>query len=498
MPRKKKTEEISESVNVIEAQAKAAAEDAGETPAEVKPKRKYTRKPKVEAEALAEEKPKRKYTRKPKKEGAVEEEKTDELANEPVESIAADEAMSENGVRSKENVNEAEEAQTEADVQVQEIKHNNENRPEVEGILEIQEENSFGFLRFSNFLTSDKDIYVSPTQIRRFNLKTGDKIRGITRLPRDNERFGALLYVLTVNGDEPGVAIRRPDFDSLTPVFPYERLRLEDERRELSTRLIDLVAPIGKGQRGLIVAPPKAGKTVLLKKVANAIEKNYPEVELIVLLVDERPEEVTDMKRSLTAGEVIYSTFDELPQHHAKVAEMVLARAQRLVEHGKDVVILLDSITRLARAYNMVVPASGRTLSGGLDPGALHKPKKFFGAARKLEEGGSITILATALIETGSRMDDVIFEEFKGTGNMELHLDRRLSEKRIFPAISLNKSGTRREDLLMDQDELEAVWAMRKAMASRDTQDVTSEIIDTLAQTKNNANFVEIIRKILV
>ena len=368
--------------------------------------------------------------------------------------------------------------------------YSNEERPEVEGILEIQEENNFGFLRFSNFLTSEKDIYVSPTQIRRFNLKTGDKIRGITRLPKDNERFGALLYVLTVNGDEPGAAIRRPDFDELTPVFPYERLRLEDGTRDLSMRLIDIVAPIGKGQRGLIVAPPKAGKTVLLKKVANAIETNYPDVELIVLLVDERPEEVTDMKRSLKGGEVIYSTFDELPSHHVKVAEMVLARAQRLVEHGKDVVILLDSITRLARAYNMEVPSSGRTLSGGLDPGALHKPKKFFGAARKMEEGGSITILATALVETGSRMDDVIFEEFKGTGNMELHLDRKLSEKRIFPALSLNKSGTRREDLLMDQEELEAIWAMRRALSGATPQEVTEQIIENLARTKTNKDFV--------
>ena len=376
--------------------------------------------------------------------------------------------------------------------------YSREERPEVEGILEIQEENNFGFLRFSNFLTSDKDIYVSPTQIRRFNLKTGDKIRGITRLPKEGERFGALLYVLTVNGDEPGAAIRRPDFEDLTPVFPYQRLRLEDGTKDLSMRLIDLVAPIGKGQRGLIVAPPKAGKTVLLKKVANAIEKNYPEVELIVLLVDERPEEVTDMKRSLVGGEVIYSTFDELPAHHVKVAEMVLARAQRLVEHGKDVVILLDSMTRLARAYNMVVPASGRTLSGGLDPGALHRPKKFFGAARKMEEGGSITILATALVETGSRMDEVIFEEFKGTGNMELHLDRRLSEKRIFPAISLNKSGTRREDLLMDQEEMEAIWAMRRAMANRDPQDVTSEIIDNLAHTRTNKDFIQVIKKVLM
>ena len=384
------------------------------------------------------------------------------------------------------------------DGQEKENKPEKDDRPEVEGILEIQEENSFGFLRFSNFLTSDKDIYVSPTQIRRFNLKTGDKIRGITRLPKEGERFGALLYVLTVNGDEPGKAIRRPDFDELTPVFPYERLRLEDGSRDLSMRLIDLVAPIGKGQRGLIVAPPKAGKTVLLKKIANAIEKNYPEVELIVLLVDERPEEVTDMKRSLKGGEVIFSTFDELPQHHTKVAEMVLARAQRLVEHGKDVVILLDSITRLARAYNMVVPASGKTLSGGFDPGAFHKPKKFFGAARKLEEGGSITILATALIETGSRMDEVIFEEFKGTGNMELHLDRKLSEKRIFPAISLNKSGTRREDLLMTQEELEAIWVMRRNLSGGSTQEVTEAIIDNLAHTKNNSDFIKVIKKVMM
>ena len=370
-----------------------------------------------------------------------------------------------------------------------------EDRPEVEGILELAE-GGFGFMRFSNFLTSDQDIYVSPSQIRRFNLKTGDKIRGISRKPNEGERFGALLYVVTVNGDDPSVAINRPDFDDLTPIFPNERLVLEDGSRDLSMRLIDLVAPIGKGQRGLIVAPPKAGKTILLKKIANSIEKVHPEVEMIVLLVDERPEEVTDMKRSLVnGGEVIYSTFDEQPQHHVKVAEMVLARAQRLVEHGKDVVILLDSITRLARAYNLVVPASGRTLSGGLDPGALHKPKKFFGAARKMEEGGSITILATALIETGSRMDDVIFEEFKGTGNMELHLDRKLSEKRIFPAINLNKSGTRREDLLLTPDELEAVYIMRRAMANVGTQEVTEMIIDNLSHTKNNKDFVEIIKK---
>ena len=371
-----------------------------------------------------------------------------------------------------------------------------DGRIEVGGILDMSDQ-GFGFLRFSNFLTSDKDVYVAPTQVRRFNLKTGDKIRGIARPPREGEKFGGLLYVVTVNDDEPGVAMRRPDFDDLTPIFPYERISLESSSRDLSLRLIDLVAPIGKGQRGLIVAPPKAGKTVLLKKVAAAIQKSYPDIEMIVLLVDERPEEVTDMKHSLgDSGEVIYSTFDEMPQHHVKVSEMVLARAQRLVEHGRDVVILLDSITRLARAYNLVVPASGRTLSGGLDPGALHKPKKFFGAARKMEEGGSITILATALIETGSRMDDVIFEEFKGTGNMELHLDRKLSEKRIFPAIDLNKSGTRREDLLMSQEELEAVWKMRRALSNAGVQEVTETIIDYMAHTKSNKDFIQLIKKI--
>ena len=375
-----------------------------------------------------------------------------------------------------------------------ETRESRDDRFEVEGILELAED-GFGFLRFNNFLTSEKDIYVAPAQIRRFNLKTGDKIKGICRHPNDGNRFGALLYVVSVNGDEPGAAIKRPDFESLTPIFPNERLVLEDGR-DLSLRLIDLVAPIGKGQRGLIVAPPKAGKTVLLKKIANSIEKHYPETELIVLLVDERPEEVTDMKRSLKSGEVIYSTFDEMPQHHVKVAEMVLARAQRLAEHGKDVVVLLDSITRLARAYNLVVPASGKTLSGGFDPGALYKPKKFFGAARNLEEGGSITILATALVETGSRMDDLIFEEFKGTGNMELHLDRKLSEKRIFPAIDLNKSGTRREDLLMNQEEMEAIWRMRRALGNRDNQEVTEMILDNLAHTRDNKTFIEVIKKI--
>lgn len=369
-----------------------------------------------------------------------------------------------------------------------------EDRPEVEGILEIAD-GGFGFLRFNNFLTSEKDIYVSPTQIRRFGLRTGDKIRCISRYPNKGERFGALLYVKEVNGESPMTSRNRPHFDRLTPIFPKEKLVLEDSSIRLSTRIIDLVAPIGKGQRGLIVAQPKVGKTVLLKQIAASIEKKYPEVEMIVLLVDERPEEVTDMKRSLSRADVIYSTFDELPAHHVKVAEMVIQRAKRLAEEGKDVVILLDSITRLARAYNMEVPASGRTLSGGLDPGALHPPKKFFGAARNLEEGGSITILATALVDTGSRMDDVIFEEFKGTGNMELHLDRQLSERRIFPAIDLAKSSTRREDLLLSTEEFNVMHMIRREMSANNPADVTEKIIDTMSHTKCNRDFIEVMGK---
>lgn len=350
-------------------------------------------------------------------------------------------------------------------------------------------------MRFNNFLTSDKDIYVGPTQIRRFGLRTGDKVSGISRKPNIGERFGALLYINTVNGGSPAAARRRPHFDRLTPIFPKERIVLERSSIDLELRLIDLIAPIGKGQRGLIVAQPKAGKTVLLKKIAASIEERQPDMELIVLLVDERPEEVTDMKRSLKRGEVIYSTFDELPAHHVKVAEMVLARAKRLAEEGKDVTILLDSITRLARAYNMEVPSSGRTLSGGLDPGALHPPKKFFGTARKLEEGGSVTILATALVDTGSRMDDVIYEEFKGTGNMELHLDRKLTEKRIFPAIDLARSGTRREDLLLSEDELMVMYMIRRNMASGNVADTAEEMLDNISRTKSNRDFIEFMKK---
>lgn len=364
---------------------------------------------------------------------------------------------------------------------------------DADGILETHPD-GYGFLRRENFLSSDGDIYISPSQIRRFNMRTGDKITGITRPPKSGEKFKALLYVKSINGLNPESAIRRPNFEDLTPIYPKERINLEVNSHGLATRLIDLIAPIGKGQRGLIVAPPKAGKTVLLKTVANSIARNYPDIEIIVLLIDERPEEVTDMQRSINA-EVAYSTFDELPSHHIKVAEMVLSRAQRLVEHGKDVVILLDSITRLARAYNLTIPPTGRTLSGGLDPGALHKPKRFFGAARKLEEGGSLTIIATALVETGSRMDDVIFEEFKGTGNMELHLDRKLSEKRIFPAVDINKSGTRREDLLLSQGEMETIWSIRRAMGNSPMQDVTENIINSLVETKNNREFIELLKK---
>lgn len=357
-----------------------------------------------------------------------------------------------------------------------------------EGILEVLPD-GYGFLRGENYLSTPDDVYISPVQIRRFKLDTGDHIKGISRMAKEGERFPSLIFVGEVNGEAPEKAYRRKKFDDLTPIYPTERIKLETEPNEYAMRMIDLISPIGKGQRGMIVAPPKVGKTTLIKKFANSITKNNPEIELIVLLIDERPEEVTDMKRSIN-GDVIYSTFDELPEHHVKVAEMVIERSKRLVEQGKDVVILLDSITRLARAYNLVIPSSGRTLSGGLDPNALHKPKKFFGAARNIENGGSLTILASALIETGSRMDDVIFEEFKGTGNMEVHLDRKLSEKRIFPAIDINKSGTRREDLLLTPKEMETVYALRKALNNLPVADVTENIISQMVQTKNNAEFL--------
>lgn len=366
----------------------------------------------------------------------------------------------------------------------------------VSGILDINENNSFGFLRCENYLTGSDDVYVSPSQIRRFNLRTGDEVRGKVRTPKEGEKFKALLYVESVNGERPERAVTRTPFEKLIPVYPQERLKLEtDDSRDLSSRLMDIICPVGKGQRGVIVAPPKAGKTTLLKKVAQNISKNYPNVKLIVLLIDERPEEVTDMQRSIQ-GEVVYSTFDEEPMNHTKVAQLVLERAKRLVEYGDDVVILLDSLTRLARACNLTITPTGRTLSGGLDPGALIMPKKFFGAARNIEKGGSLTILATALVETGSRMDDMIFEEFKGTGNMEVHLDRKLQERRIFPAIDIYKSGTRKEELLFTDDEKDASFAVRRVMyRDGNIEDVTENLINYLSKTANNDEFVQMIKK---
>ncbi|HHT85307.1 MAG: transcription termination factor Rho [Bacillota bacterium] len=362
-----------------------------------------------------------------------------------------------------------------------------------EGLLDILNE-GYGFLRPAFYFPSRDDIYVSPSQIRRFDLRTGDLVTGQVRPPKDNERYYGLLRIEAINGQDPDLARERPNFEGLTPVFPDERYQLETSRHEYSGRLLDLVAPIGRGQRGLIVSPPKAGKTVLLKNIANAITRNAPEVYLMVLLIDERPEEVTDMQRSVK-GEVIASTFDEPPENHARVAEMALERAKRLVEQGRDVVILLDSITRMTRAYNLIEPPSGRTLTGGMDPAAFHKPKRFFGAARNIEEGGSLTILATCLIDTGSRMDDVIYEEFKGTGNMEVHLDRRLSERRIFPAIDIKRSGTRKEELLQPKEELEAMWLFRKMTNDIEPDKVLEALIDVLSKTRNNRETWSVIRK---
>ena len=365
-----------------------------------------------------------------------------------------------------------------------------------DGILEVMSD-GYGFIRCANYLPGDNDVYVSPSQIRRFNLKTGDIITGKVRVRTQNEKFGALLYLPSINGRTIEEAAKRKNFEDLTPIFPNERLRMETANGKMSMRILDLISPIGKGQRGMIVSPPKAGKTTLLKEVAKSILTNNPKMKMIILLIDERPEEVTDIKEAIEGKnvEVIYSTFDELPEHHKRVSEMVIERAKRLVEHGDDVVILLDSITRLARAYNMVIPASGRTLSGGLDPAALHMPKRFFGAARNMREGGSLTILATALVDTGSKMDDVVYEEFKGTGNMELVLDRKLSEKRVFPALDIVKSGTRREDLLLSKEELEAVYIIRKATNGMKSDEAVEKILDMFVKTKNNNEFVQMIKK---
>lgn len=376
-------------------------------------------------------------------------------------------------------------------------KENLDSGIQAHGILEVMPD-GYGFIRCANYLPGENDVYVAPSQIRRFGLKTGDIISGNTRVKGQNDKFAALLFVKSINGYTPSEISVRRNFEDLTPVFPDERLRLERPGGSVAMRIMDLISPIGKGQRGMIVSQPKAGKTTLLKDVAKSILRNNPEMHLIILLIDERPEEVTDIKEAIQGDnvEVIYSTFDELPEHHKRVSEMVIERAKRLVEHKKDVTILLDSITRLTRAYNLTVPPSGRTLSGGLDPAALHMPKRFFGAARKMREGGSLTVLATALVETGSRMDDVVYEEFKGTGNMELVLDRKLSEKRVFPAIDIPKSGTRRDDLLLDAEELEAINVMRKAMNGMKADEAVEKILDMFVRTRNNREFVDMVKKI--
>ena len=367
------------------------------------------------------------------------------------------------------------------------------------GILEIMPD-GFGFIRSDNFLPGENDVYVAPSQIRRFSMKTGDIITGNTRIKSPTEKFSALLYVKSINGLAPEVAMKRTNFEDMTPIFPDSRLTLEAPGVPVAMRIMDMISPVGKGQRGMIVSPPKAGKTTLLKEVANSVLKNNPEIHMIILLIDERPEEVTDIKEAIKGDnvEVIYSTFDELPEHHKRVAEMVIERAKRLVEQKEDVMILLDSITRLTRAYNMTVPPSGRTLSGGLDPAALHMPKRFFGAARNMREGGSLTILATALVDTGSKMDDVVYEEFKGTGNMELVLDRKLSEKRVFPAIDIPKSGTRREDLLLTPEEIETVNVMRRAFNSMKADEAVDRVIDLYAHTKNNREFCQMMKKMRI
>lgn len=367
------------------------------------------------------------------------------------------------------------------------------------GILEVMPD-GYGFIRCENYLPGDNDVYVSPSQIRKFNLKTGDVILGKVRVKTQNEKFGALLYLSEINKMSPSEAAKRKNFEDLTPIFPNRRLKLETDRNNVAMRIFDLVSPIGKGQRGMIVSPPKAGKTTLLKEVAKSIKRNNPDMHLIILLIDERPEEVTDIKEAIEGPnvEVIYSTFDEMPDHHKRVSEMVIERAKRLVEHQRDVIILLDSITRLARAYNLTVPPSGRTLSGGLDPAALHMPKRFFGAARNMREGGSLTILATALVDTGSKMDDVVYEEFKGTGNMELVLDRKLSEKRVFPAIDIIKSGTRREDLLLSKEETEGVYIMRKATNGMRAEESVEKILDLFVRTKSNDEFLQMIKKVRI
>lgn len=479
------TEKVSENIQDVSAINQGGLENKEQ------PKNK-SRKEKVDKKD-SENGQKNKKDQRDKKQNRQNKEKKNSVKKEAEESNQTDAAALEN------HVNEVTENQENADVNVaaEEKKSKEEPKPaeigeEAEGLLEILPE-GYGFLRTDKFASGSKDVYVPPTLIRKFALKTGDKINGRSKSQRENDKYQALFYINTVNDDTIEMAFKRKPFESLIPIYPDEKIKLETAQNELSTRLIDLIAPIGKGQRGMIVSPPKAGKTVLLKKIANAISENYPEIQLIVLLIDERPEEVTDMRESVK-GDVISSTFDEMPEKHIRVSEMVFERAKRLVEQGKDVVILMDSLTRLARAYNITIAPTGRSLSGGLDPGALYNPKRFFGAARNIRGGGSLTIVATALIDTGSKMDDVIFEEFKGTGNMELHLDRKLSEKRVFPAIDINKSGTRKEELLLSEKELSSVFSIRRAMSNLGTGDVTEMIVSKMTKTKNNEEFINTIK----
>lgn len=473
---------VSEStVDAVSAPEATTSEAAQSDKISEKKKSKEKNQKKNRADAVKEKRNKRGVEQKKSRKTAKKEEKEVNSISESAEEAEISAKPEEETVESKEQKEVKEEAKAQ------------DNTEEAEGLLEILTE-GYGFLRVGKYMSGgNKDIYVPPTLIRKFGLKTGDKIKGRSKMQRENDKYPALCFINTINDDPIEVAFKRKAFESLVPIYPDEKIKLETESNELSTRLIDLIAPIGKGQRGMIVSPPKAGKTVLLKKIANAITANYPDIHLIVLLIDERPEEVTDMRESVQ-GDVISSTFDEMPEKHIKVSEMVFERAKRLVEQGKDVVILMDSLTRLARAYNITIAPTGRSLSGGLDPGALYNPKRFFGAARNIRGGGSLTIVATALIDTGSKMDDVIFEEFKGTGNMELHLDRKLSEKRVFPAIDINKSGTRKEELLLSEKELNSVFSIRRALSNLGTADVTEMIVGKMLKTKNNEEFINTIK----
>lgn len=444
------------------------------------------KKPEKKTEKKQETKPEKKLEKKQEKKEDKKEENKEEkpAAEETVDERVVD--IEETAVENQSN-----------DSEISEEKKSLDSGIEAHGILEVLQE-GYGFIRSDNFMPGTNDVYVAPSQIRRFGLKTGDIVTGNMRVKNTTDKFGALLFVKTINGFSPEELSKRKNFEDLTPIFPNERLRLETEGGPIAMRIMDLMSPVGKGQRGMIVSPPKAGKTTLLKEVAKSILTNNKEMHLMILLIDERPEEVTDIKEAIHGDnvEVIYSTFDELPEHHKRVSEMVIERAKRLVEHGKDVTILLDSITRLTRAYNLTVPPSGRTLSGGLDPAALHMPKRFFGAARNMREGGSLTVLATALIETGSKMDDVVYEEFKGTGNMEMVLDRKLSEKRVFPAIDIPRSGTRREDLLLTKEEQEAMTSIRKALNGLKADEAVEKILDMFVRTPSNKEFVQLVKKI--